>query len=260
MTPASSIIAPYGGYRKTLSFGMTCLIYHATTTFCRRNYDYKTDPLGKTSGQMIGAARSARQNIVEASSRAGTSTETELKLLDVAKASLQELAGDFEAFLLDRNEIPWPDEQREAEQFHALRLELFEPDAGNVRHSFGKYFLAMRKLFAPFLEPEDPIVAANGILLTIDRASAFLRRQMERNAEIFTGEGGFSERMSKARIEVRNARKDSSQKKPRDYEEAPRCPKCGSPMRKRLAKKGRNAGNAFWSCPNWPECDGTRPC
>jgi hypothetical protein len=63
MTNSSSIIAPYGGYRKTISFGMTCLIYHATTTFCRRNYNYKNDPLGKTSGQMIGAARSARQNL-----------------------------------------------------------------------------------------------------------------------------------------------------------------------------------------------------
>ena len=87
MTP---VIGHYGGYRKTLSFGLTCLVYHATTTFCRRNYNYKNDALGKTVGQMEGAARSARQNIVEGSSRAGTSKETELKLLDVAKASLQE--------------------------------------------------------------------------------------------------------------------------------------------------------------------------
>jgi four helix bundle protein len=92
MTP---VIGHYGGYRKTLSFGLTCLVYHATTTFCRRNYNYQNDALGKTVGQMVGAARSARQNIVEGSSRAGTSKETELKLLDVAKASLQELAGDY---------------------------------------------------------------------------------------------------------------------------------------------------------------------
>ena len=94
----NSAIAPSGGFRKMFSFGYTCLVYHATTAFCKRVYSWKDDPLGKTSGQMIGAARSARQNIVEASARAGTSKETELKLLDVAKGSLAELEGDYEAF------------------------------------------------------------------------------------------------------------------------------------------------------------------
>lgn len=86
---ATPIIGAYGGYRKTLAFGYVCLVYHATTLFCRRVYDYKSDPLGKTSGQMVGAARSARQNIVEGSSRAGTSKETELRLYDVARGSLE---------------------------------------------------------------------------------------------------------------------------------------------------------------------------
>ena len=94
----TAIIGHFGGYRKMYSFGWTCLIYHATTLFCRRNYNYKNDALGKTVGQMVGAARSARQNIVEASSRAATSKEQELKQLDVAKGSLDELAGDYEAF------------------------------------------------------------------------------------------------------------------------------------------------------------------
>jgi hypothetical protein len=80
------LIGPSGGYRRLFSFGFTCLAYHATTRFCKRVYDFKTDPLGKTSGQMIGAARAARQNIAEGSARAGTSTETELRLYDVAKA------------------------------------------------------------------------------------------------------------------------------------------------------------------------------
>ena len=61
----TEIIGSYGGYRRTLSFGFACLIYHATEVFCERNYSYKNDALGKTVGQMIGAARSARQNIVE---------------------------------------------------------------------------------------------------------------------------------------------------------------------------------------------------
>ena len=88
------VIGKSGGFRKTLSFGLACLVYYATEIFCRRNFGLKNDPLGKTFGQMVGAARSAKQNIVEGSSRAGTSRETELRLYDVAKGSLEELAGD----------------------------------------------------------------------------------------------------------------------------------------------------------------------
>ena len=83
------------------SFGWTCLIYHATTLFCRRNFNYRNDALGKTTGQMVGAARSARQNIVEASSRAATSKMQEVNELDVVTGSLDELAGDYEAFVID---------------------------------------------------------------------------------------------------------------------------------------------------------------
>ena len=54
------IVAKHGGYRRTLTFGYACLIYHATEVFCARNFSYKNDPLGKTVGQMVGAARSAR--------------------------------------------------------------------------------------------------------------------------------------------------------------------------------------------------------
>ncbi len=252
---STEVISAYGGYRKTLSFGMTCLVYHATTTFCRRNYNYRNDPLGKTVGQMIGAARSARQNLVEASSRAGVSSETELNLLDVAKASLQELAGDFESFLLDRGISPWPDDHPGVAAFRALRFDPFVPIGGDVRHAFGEHFLRMRARYAPVLEPEDPVAASNGILLAIDTASAFLRRQMERNVKTFVEKGGFTERMSRARIEARDARELASTE-----ELVPSCPKCGAPMRKRLARKGQNAGNPFWSCRNWPECDGTRPC
>ncbi len=252
----TNIIAPHGGYRKTISFGFVCLIYHATTVFCKRNYSYKTDPLGKTSGQMIGAARSARQNIVEASSRAGTSTETEMRLLDVAKGSLQELAGDYEAFLLDAGSVPWAGDDPRTAEFRALRYDLFQPAGGaDIRHDFGEHFLRMRARFAPILEADDPISAANGILLTIDRASGLLHRQMEKNAETFVEGGGFTERMSAARIEARDAQRASC-----PTEDSPRCPECGSKMQKRLARKGRNAGNAFWSCVHYPDCTGTRPC
>jgi len=248
MTP---IIGAYGGYRKTFSFGFTCLVYHATTVFCARNFSYKNDQLGKTVGQMVGAARSARQNIVEGSSRAGTSKETELRLYDVAKGSLEELAGDYEAYLIDRGEAPWQAEDERARALKSLRLDQYVGDNGeNARHDYGEYILAMRRRFGKWLEAEDPIVAANAILIAIDQACKLLHRQMEAIGDEFREQGGFTERLSKARLETRDAQVAAAG--------APKCPKCGKPMRKMVAKKGRNAGNAFWSCTGYPDCNGTR--
>jgi four helix bundle suffix protein len=246
----SQLIRPSGGYRKTYSFGYTCLIYHATCTFCGRFYDHRNDPLGKTAGQMIGAARSARQNIVEGSSRAATSTETELRLYDVAKASLQELAGDYEAFLLQEQAIPWSQKEPRALDFQRLELAPFDPPRDDVRHAFGKYFLEMRKTFAKWIESEDPIMASNAILLTIDHASRLLSGQIRSLFEKFCREGGFTERMSRARIEARSAGSDEAA--------TPRCPICNGPMRKVMAHRGTNAGNFFWGCLNYPQCNGTR--
>lgn len=243
------IIGPSGGYRKTFSFGFVCLIYHATTAFCRKNYDYHNDSLGKTTGQMIGAARSARQNLVEGSSRAGTSRETELRLIDVAKGSLEELAGDYEAFLADQGKAPWSETDAWAVEFKALRLDRFVK-TDDARHEYGLYILEMRKRFAAWLENDDALIAANAILLAIDEANALIRSQMEHLADEFTEEGGFTERMSRARLEHRDAQQAA--------QGAPKCPKCGKLMRKMVARKGRNAGNPFWSCTAYPSCDGTR--
>ena len=246
-----SIVAKHGGYRRTLTFGYVCLVYHATEVFCSRNYSYRNDPLGKTVGQMVGAARSARQNIVEGSSRAGTSKETELRLYDVAKGSLEELAGDYEAFLVGRGVVPWAASDHEAMRLKALKLEPYSGDLGeNARHDYVQYLMSMRKRFGEFLEAEDPDVAANSILVAIDRACAMLVRQIAAVGEEFRDAGGFTERLSAARLEKRDAQFVAAG--------APKCPECGKPMRKMLAKKGRNAGNAFWSCTGYPECRGTR--
>ena len=184
----TEIIGAYGGYRTTLSFGFACLIYHATEVFCSRNFSYKNDALGKTVGQMVGAARSARQNIVEGSARAGTSKETELRLYDVAKGSLEELAGDYEAFLIDRREVPWAEDDAKASAIMSLALDRYTGSFD--RHSYGEYILAMRKRFEPHLEAEDPIVAANAILLAIDQACKLLHRQLTSVGATFREEGG----------------------------------------------------------------------
>ena len=245
------IIGHYGGYRKMYSFGFTCLIYHATTLFCRRNFNYRNDALGKTVGQIVGAARSARQNIVEASSRAATSKEQELRQLDVAKGSLDELAGDYEVFLVDAGEAPWSQSDERYQVVKALKLDTFDA-SDDLDHEFGEYILAMRRRCAEWLESEDPLVAANAILITIRRAAAFLKGQMDKTADAFLEEGGFTERMSRARIAARDEKARAS------HGDTQKCPRCGRDLRKMVARKGRNAGNEFWGCSGYPECDFTR--
>ncbi len=246
-----NIIGHYGGYRKMYSFAFTCLIYHATTLFCMRNFSFKSDPLGKTVGQMIGAARSARQNIVEASSRAATSKEQELRQLDVARASLDELAGDYEVFLIDADEVPWSEADDRHKIIKSLQLDSFTATS-DLDHEYGKYVLAMRRRCAEWLENEDPVIAANSILIFIRRAAALLKGQMDRTADTFLEEGGFTERLSKARMEHRNAQAHAA------AANMPKCPKCGRALRKVVARKGRNAGQEFWGCTGYPDCDFTR--
>ena len=85
-----------GGFRKLHTFNFATIIHLGTIGFCKRYIPWKDDPLGKTLGQMVGASRSGKQNIIECSERAKTSSETEIRLTDVAKASLSELQGDLE--------------------------------------------------------------------------------------------------------------------------------------------------------------------
>ena len=249
---ASRVLGRSGGYRRSYAFAMTCLIYHATTTFCRRNYDYRNDSLGKTTGQMVGAARSARQNIVEGSERGSTSKEQELKQYDVAKASLAELAGDYEAFITDANETVWSEKSPEYAAVNALVLDPFR-ETEDIVHRHSAYILEMRRRFADWLEAKDPLVAANAQLVVIRKAMGMLYRQMEALVEEIAAEGGVSEALTKARLEVRDAARSVDSRGEKVV-----CPKCGAPMRKRLCKRGVNAGHAFWSCSRYPDCDGTR--
>ena len=244
------VIGKSGGFRKTLSFGLVCLVYYATEIFCRRNFGLKNDPLGKTFGQMVGAARSAKQNIVEGSSRAGTSRETELRLYDVAKGSLEELAGDYEDFLFSHGELPWSENDPKWIKAKNLKFDVFE-GREDLRHGFFVHLAEMRRRFAPAIENEDPVIAANALLVTIDRACSLLRRQMDALGEEFREQGGFTEHLTKVRLEHRNEMAAADVN-------APKCPKCGGPMRKQMAKRGKNAGNSFWSCAAYPNCNGTR--
>jgi len=101
----SRILNKSGGYRKLYSFNLATIIHLGTIAFCKRFVPWQEDALGKVAGQMIGAARSGRINIAEGSERAGTSAETEIKLTDVARASLAELQNDLETWLAEREMI-----------------------------------------------------------------------------------------------------------------------------------------------------------
>jgi len=111
-----------GGYRKLYSFNFATVVHLGAIDFCKRFIPWQEDTLGKVVGQMVGAARSGRINIAEGSERAGTSTETEIKLTDVARASLAELQNDLETWLAEREQIPWSIKDPQHVKLSAIKL------------------------------------------------------------------------------------------------------------------------------------------
>lgn len=236
----SKIFNQSGGYRKLHSFNFATIIHLGTMSFCRRYLSWKDDPLGKTLGQMVGASRSGKQNIVEGSERAKTSTETEIKLTDVAKASLSELQGDLEDYLVFKGEIPWSIHNPDHKAVVAIMLDEFEY-TDDLLHDYWTYLLKQKQKFDPWLEQRDDVAAANALIILIQRATGLLARQLARLEKDFVAAGGTREKMTSARLAAR------AEPAPPD------CPECGSPMRKRSSAKG-----PFWGCGNYPQCTGIR--
>jgi four helix bundle protein len=117
----SELIPKHGGYRKLKSFQMAQLVYDMTVRFCDRYIDRRS----RTHDQMVQAARSGVQNIAEGSQASATSKKTELKLTQVARASLEELKLDYEDFLRQRGLLQW-------ERENPLREELIDRRCGNA--------------------------------------------------------------------------------------------------------------------------------
>lgn len=239
---------PHGGYRRLDSFTLTTIVYLATIRFCNTFLTLRNDPKGRLYDQMVQAARSGRANIMEGSERTSTSKETEIKLIDVARASLVELLGDYEIWILSNGGLPWRSDDDSAKAVYGIRLDP-PGEWDDYLHDSAQHFLAQQKRFSTWLEGDESLVAANAMLILCRRVITMLDHQMKRLGENFRESGGFRERMSAVRIENRSAQVDS---------EAPACPECAKPMRKMLAKRGNNAGNPFWSCSAYPECKGTR--
>src|SRR6266536_2401798 len=108
---AEGFIPPHGGYEDLLAYQKALVVFQATARFCERFFE-KRD---RTIDQMVQAARSGKQNIIEGSKASGTSKEMEIKLTNVARASLEELLADYEDFLRVRNAQIWEKDAREAQ-------------------------------------------------------------------------------------------------------------------------------------------------
>jgi len=242
----------HGGFRRLHSFTLATIVQLDTLRFCRRflTSDPREagakfyDPKGRQYDQMIQAARSGRQNIIEGSERSSTSKDTEMKLTDVARASLSELRGDYEIFILDRGQLPWSAHSPEAKAINAISLDE-APFKDDMVYESAKHALEQRKKYARWLDSDDAVVVANTLLIITGRALNMLKRQIESQGKAFEETGGFSERLMARRVEAREQRKT---------QDAPECPQCGKPMRRRKSPKGE-----FWGCSAFPECKGTRP-
>ena len=225
------------------------VIQLGTQDFCRRFLNRNNDPCGRQYDQMTQAARSGQANIAEGNSRHATSKETEMKLTDVARASLAELAGDFTNWLLCNETVPWSvnSSDHEAVRNTVLDRPSYKTD---VQHLSSLHILSQKHKFDKWLASGDSITAANCLLILCNRLILMLNKQIARQLEAFRQEGGFSEALTAERLAFRT--QQSIEKG------APNCPKCGKPMIQRVAKRGQNAGNAFWSCSDYPKCNGTR--
>ncbi len=176
-------IPPHGGYRDLLSYKKSLIVYNATVRFCER-FVSKRD---RTYDQMVQAARSGKQNIIEGSLASATSKKTEIRLTSVARASLEELLEDYRDFLRIRGLKEWT-------QDHPYTIRLRElnriPDANY-------------ETFRKGIEHEDPAITANVIIGLIKVTTYLLDRQIRQLEKEFVEEGGLSERMTRARLRER---------------------------------------------------------
>jgi restriction system protein len=231
------LLPPHGGYRKLRSFQVAELAYDGTLIFCDRFVEKRS----RTHDQMVQAARSGKQNIAEGSVASGTSKKSELKLTNVARASLEELMRDYHDFLRERKLALWPKDS---------------PEAIVVRRRY-KSELSDQFVLSD-VKTASPETAANSLLCLINQASYLLRRQLNRLEQDFLKHGGFTERLYAARTRTRRASSGRSDEAA-SSDVAPCCPRCGKPMQHRTARRGSNAGQGFWGCTAYPDCKGTRP-
>lgn len=181
---SSGFIPAHGNYRELLSYQKAEVIYDFTFHFCQRFLN-RGD---RTVDQMVQAARSGKQNILEGCKASGTSKETEIKLTNVARASLEELLADYEDFLRVRGHPIWPKDSKEA---------LFVRRLGHRSHT-------TYETYRTYLETRSANIVANIALCLIHQANFPLDQQLRRLERDFLKHGGIRERMRHARLQRRS--------------------------------------------------------
>lgn len=176
-------IPKHGGYERLLSYKKSEIVYDATVHFCDRFIDKRS----RTHDQMVQAARSGKQNIIEGSMASATSKETEIKLTGVARASLEELLADYRDYLRVRDLPLWEKEHPRAQAVRKIGY------GGNV--TYGTY--------RTYVEAAGPEIAANTIICLIHQTNYLLDQQLRSLEQAFVKEGGLRERMTRARLEER---------------------------------------------------------
>ena len=180
--PGNMLNDSHWNHTRLLSYQKTVVIYDLTYHFCSRYID-KRD---RTFDQMIQAARSGKQNIVEGYADMMTSKEMGIKLFNVARASLLELLEDYADYLRSRGFEQW-DAQSEKVSFMRQLA---------AQHDDSRYFLELA-------ESRSDEVMANMAIVLIYQAEYLLSKFIDKEIEKFAAEGGFREQMTRVRLSVR---------------------------------------------------------
>lgn len=182
LTNSTDLKKAHGGYRNLKSYQTTTLIYDLTVEFVEKY----VDRYSRTKDQMVQAARSGRQNIAEGSQASATSKKTEIKLVGVARASLEELLIDYEDFLRQRSLQLWGKDNPKAQAVRALSY------SSNRTYETYRSYLS------------DPEKAANCLICLIHQANYLLDHQLQALEKAFITEGGYSENLFKKRLEKKS--------------------------------------------------------
>jgi four helix bundle suffix protein len=183
MTQPDGFIDPHGGFRNLKSYQMSEIVYDATVVFC----DCWIGRRSRTHDQMVQAARSGKQNIAEGSMASGTSKKFELKLVGVARASLEELLLDYHDFLRQRQLPLWGKNHSKAQQIRRLAY------ASNRSYT----------TYKTYIEAVPPEVAANTLICLIHQTNFLLDQQLRQLDKHFLEQGGFTEKLYRARHNAR---------------------------------------------------------
>lgn len=180
----SELLPPRGDYQTLLSYRKAEVVYQLTYRFCQR-FLRRGD---RTIDQMVQAARSGKQNIVEGSKAAVTSKEMEIKLTNVARASLEELLEDYRDFLKTRDLPIWDKDSKEARYVRKI----------------GRNSEASYESYREFMDTRPAEVVANIAICLVNQANYLLDQQMKRLEKDFLKDGGLRERMTRARLQERD--------------------------------------------------------